>query len=85
MRVGVIFNPSEAGGRQERSVNKAVWTALESLPSDEAASFIRKLLKEKNYDDFLAGKRAAEEFLSSVGTLLPCRCFYGRGVGSHAC
>ncbi|CAN7998165.1 unnamed protein product, partial [Ixodes pacificus] len=63
MRVGVIFNPSEAEGRQERSVNRAVWTALESLPSDEAASFIRKLLKEKNYDDFLAGKRAAEEFL----------------------
>ncbi|XP_029827316.3 UDP-glucose:glycoprotein glucosyltransferase 1 isoform X1 [Ixodes scapularis] len=64
MRVGVIFNPSEAEGRQERSVNRAVWTALESLPSDEAASFIRKLLKEKNYDDFLARKRAAEELLS---------------------
>lgn len=64
MRVGVIFNPSEAEGRQERSVNRAVWTALESLPSDEAASFVCKLLKEKNYDDFLAGKRAAEEFLS---------------------
>ncbi|KAL1423916.1 hypothetical protein MTO96_020712 [Rhipicephalus appendiculatus] len=64
MRFGVIFNPGESSATIGESVNKVIWTALESLPAMEAIGFLRKLLSEKNYAEFAAGRKKAFEFLS---------------------
>ncbi|XP_077554205.1 UDP-glucose-glycoprotein glucosyltransferase isoform X3 [Haemaphysalis longicornis] len=63
MRIGVVFNPGESTSGTGRSVNQAIWTALESLPAIEAIAFLRKLLSEKNYAEFAAGRKEAFEFL----------------------
>lgn len=66
MRIGVVFNPGESTSGTGRSVNQAIWTALESLPAIEAIAFLRKLLSEKNYAEFAAGRKEAFEFLPPV-------------------
>lgn len=70
MRFGVVFNPGESTTTNGPSANKVIWTALESLPAMEAIGFLRKLLSEKNYADFAAGRKEAFEFLSPVSRLL---------------
>lgn len=64
MRFGVVFNPGESSPANARSINKIIWTALESLPALEVVSFLRKFLSDKNYVEFAAGRREAFEFLS---------------------
>ncbi|XP_075538389.1 UDP-glucose-glycoprotein glucosyltransferase isoform X3 [Dermacentor variabilis] len=64
MRFGVVFNPGESSTANGPSANKVIWTALESLPAMEAIGFLRKLLSEKNYAEFAAGRKEAYEFLS---------------------